>query len=118
MVSAFENSIEYVWIALVEYTAVQLVNYAGCFTVANVIDILKKRGRLIPISLLLIHFTYDSSIHLVIMYINTSINIPTIIPKIKDKILSDVNIFIPFLYNFVFHINSINLLNTCSFSIL
>ena len=29
-------------ITLVEYTAVQVINFAGCFTVANVIDILKR----------------------------------------------------------------------------
>ena len=43
MVSAFENSIDCVRIALVEDTAVQVINFAGCFTVANVIDILKER---------------------------------------------------------------------------
>ena len=43
MVSAFENCIDLVRIALVEYTAEQIVNFAGCFTVANVIDILKER---------------------------------------------------------------------------
>lgn len=48
MVSAFENCIEYVRVALVEYTAEQLVNFADCFTVANVIDILKRVLRLIP----------------------------------------------------------------------